>query len=162
MKFGLPLVLSFMLIAEVAFAGDVAKKPMRNDVTANTGLAGEIEVAVKKQLLTPLKRSEEKRSKFSRARMPPAERRVRVLDEAPVKDREGASFVGFAVDERYALGGSEDDWNKDDIVGCLYPTSGEIFVKVGDTWRPAAHIVGKKVKAAPEHVCQGAPTPPEA
>jgi hypothetical protein len=107
--------------------------------------AGEPSVAVQTQrrvetgLLKPLATYESEQSRFSRARLPPAERRVRVLDPAPNADKAGRPFVSFAVDVRY---GSE--WYDNDIVGCVYPASGKIFVKRGDAFRPAELLYGKK------------------
>ncbi len=65
-------------------------------------------------------------------------------------DKSGLAFVPFSVDVRY---GSE--W-RDDISGCAYRGSGELFVKVGDSYRPAAILLGKAVEPV-AGVCQAAP-----
>ncbi len=114
---------------------------------------------VKQQLLSPLKVQEDKRSRFSRARLPPSDRRVRVLDGAAKKDKMGNTFVRFAVDGRYGLAAmsaakSEADWTKNEIRGCVYADSGEIFVQYGkQQFRDASVMLGKKTKPAAEHTC---------
>lgn len=101
-------------------------------------------------LLQPLAKRESGR-RFSRERPPPHERRARVLDSAPRRDANGREFFTFAIDIRY--GG---DWQANDIVGCAYRESGNLFVKRGDAYFPAALLLGKD--AAPvSSVCQTAP-----
>ena len=90
-------------------------------------------------------------SRFSRSRPPPHERRVRVTQTALTRDAQGRDFMPFAVDVRF--GG---DWQQDDIVGCVYRASGHLFVKRGDSYFPAALLLGKEVGPAPG-VCQAAP-----
>jgi hypothetical protein len=58
--------------------------------------------------------------------------------------------VPFAVDVRY---GSE--WALD-IEGCAYRASGDLFVKRGDAYFPAALLLGKRVGPA-AGVCQAGP-----
>ena len=99
-------------------------------------------------LVKPLAQSED--SRFSRMRPPPRERRVRVLQSTLSRDKNGRAFVGFAIDVRF---GSE--WRRDDIVGCVYRESGDIFVKKGDAYRPAAFLLGKNVEPV-AGVCQAA------
>ncbi|HEX3776818.1 MAG TPA: hypothetical protein VHV51_20240 [Polyangiaceae bacterium] len=89
-------------------------------------------------------------SRFSRARPPPHERRVRVTQATLIRDKQGRDFVPFAVDVRF--GG---DWQQDDIVGCAYRASGALFVKRGDDYFPAAFLAGKDV-APVAGVCQAA------
>ena len=89
-------------------------------------------------------------SRFSRARPPPHERRVRVLATTATPDKAGRPYVPFAVDVRFAGGG---EWQKNDIVGCAYPKTGELFVKRGDGYRPAAFLFGEKAAPAPG-VCE--------
>ena len=88
-------------------------------------------------------------SRFSRARPPPHERRVRVTQARPSHDKQDREFVAFAVDVRF--GG---DW-QEDIVGCAYRGSGALFVKRGDAYFPAAFLFGKRVDRAPG-VCEPA------
>jgi hypothetical protein len=90
-------------------------------------------------------------SRFSRARPPPRERRVRVTQAALIRDKQGRDFVPFAVDVRFG-----SDWQQDDIVGCVYRASGSLFVKRGDAYFPAAFLTGKDVAPA-AGVCQAAP-----
>ena len=103
---------------------------------------------VESGLVKPL--AQQEGSHFSRSRPPPRERRVRVLDTTVTRDKAGRSFVPFAIDVRFG-----DEW-KEDILGCVYQGSGNLFVKRGDAYRPAAFLLGKKVEPVP-NVCQGAP-----
>jgi hypothetical protein len=57
----------------------------------------------------------------------------------------------FAVDVKY--GG---EWHENDLVGCAYTANGDLFVKRGDAYRPAAFLFGKNVDPVPG-VCQAAP-----
>lgn len=113
---------------------------------------------VDSELVRPLAHKEQARSKFSRARPPAAQRRVRPLELA--RDNAGKSFVTFAVDERHGWfdddDGDEDKWIKDQIVGCAYLDSREVFIKRGKAFHPAAAKLGKKTKAAPTSTCQAA------
>jgi hypothetical protein len=115
------------------------------------------EVVVQKKLLQPLAMKEREHSKFSRARLPPQERRLRLQQAAT--DAAGATFYVFAVDDRHGFAEESDAWNTDVIVGCVYPERTEVFVKRGDEHRPAALLLGKKAKAAPAGTCAAAPTP---
>jgi hypothetical protein len=114
------------------------------------------ESLVKEKLLAPLAAREKARSSYSRARPPAAERRVRMLDAAPVADEKGGAFVGFAVDARYGRG--EGRWQEDVITGCVYPATGEVYVLYGDDFRPARVLLGKTIPPAASHVCR-APGP---
>lgn len=106
---------------------------------------------VEQGLIQPLTQMEQKRSKFSRARIAPPQRRVRILQTAYSVDEKGHKFIPFAVDAGY--GG---EWQNDDITGCVYQGSADLFVKIGDEYRPAAFLLGKEVDAVPG-VCEGAP-----
>ena len=108
-----------------------------------------VERRVEDGLLKPL--AEQESSRFSRARPPPAERRVRVTQTTASVDKEGRPFVPFAVDVRF--GG---EWHENDIVGCAYTKSGNLFVKRGDAFRPAAFLLGKNVEPV-AGVCAPAP-----
>ena len=85
---------------------------------------------------------------FSRVRPPPTERRVRILQTTPTLDKSGRPFLAFAIDIRF---GSE--W-RNDIRGCVYKGSGDIYVKKGDAYRPAAFLLGKNVEPV-AGVCEG-------
>jgi hypothetical protein len=89
----------------------------------------------------------------SRAMPPPRQRRVRVTQATLTNDKEGRGFVPFAIDIKY--GG--DEWQKDDIVGCVYRASGDLYVKKGDAYRPAAFLLGKNVKPV-AGVCEAGAT----
>ncbi len=118
----------------------------------------EAEAVIKKQLIAKLTAKEERHSRFSRAYIPPQVRRVRVTDEVAKTDEKGGEFMTFAVDAHHgfaeeAPAADSKDWRKDSIVGCVYPESGEIFVKKNDKYVSSAMLLGKKASAAPEHVC---------
>ncbi len=85
--------------------------------------------------------AERESSRFSRARPPPHERRIRVTQTSLSQDGHGRSFVAFAIDVRF--GG---DWQQNDIVGCVYAGSGDLFVKRGDSYRAAAFLFGRKAE----------------
>ncbi len=90
-------------------------------------------------------------SRFSRARPAPHERRARVVQPTPSRDARGRPFLTFAVDIRFG----NADWRENDIVGCVYQGSGDIFVKRGDEYRPVAFLFGKNAEPVPG-VCAAA------
>ena len=114
---------------------------------------------VNERLIQPLAAKDLKQSKFSRARLPPAARRVRMLDEKPQQDAAGEAFFTFAVDARngWVEKDSPEAWTKATITGCVYPDRGEVFIKRGNAFHPATAAIGKKTKAAPERTCAAAP-----
>lgn len=114
--------------------------------------AQQCEKRVREGLLAPLADHEASTSRFSRARIPPRERRVRITQATPAVDTAGRPFMTFAIDVRF--GG--DKWQDNDIVGCVYPKSGELFVKRGEEFRAAAFLLGKPADPAPG-VCKAAP-----
>lgn len=105
---------------------------------------------VQKQLLEPLHQKDLARSRFSRARLPPIGRTLRVIDAQPSQDEKGGRFVTFAVDEQ--RGGT----TREAMTGCAYLDAGEVFVKKGDALFPAALLLGKKVAAADAWRCRPA------
>lgn len=111
---------------------------------------------MQKKLLGPLAAKENEFSKFSRARLPPQERRLR-LQQAAV-DKSGATFVAFAVDSRHGFADLEGAWRAGTIVGCVYPGRDEVFIRRGHEVRPAAMLLGKKTKAAPATTCTAGDT----
>jgi hypothetical protein len=117
------------LLPSLALAGEPAASP---EVRA-------IEARVNAELVAPLASKELERSRFSRARLPPRERRVRVTQATPSTDATGKAFFPFSIDSRFGAG-----WTKDDVVGCAY-VDGELFVKRGE-YRPASILLGKNVK----------------
>lgn len=104
--------------------------------------------------MQPLAASEGKARRFSRSRPPPRERRVRVTQASGTADKNGKSFVRFAIDVRFG----SDEWQKDDIVGCVYTGTGQIFVQSGEDYRPASFLLGEDVEPVPG-VCRAGPTP---
>lgn len=107
---------------------------------------------VQSGLVTPLAKQEN--SRFSRARPAPRERRVRITQATESRDKHGRSFFSFAIDVRFV----DAEWNENDIVGCVYKGSGDLFVKRGDAYRPAAFLLGKNVQPV-AGVCEAAPPP---
>jgi hypothetical protein len=105
---------------------------------------------VEKALTEPLARQEAEQSRFSRAAIPPRSRTVRITDESPHRDVEGRVFLVFSIDERR---GRRHVLAKDALTGCVYPKSGEVFVKRGDSHYPARLLLGKTSKKAAAHVC---------
>lgn len=82
---------------------------------------------------------------------------MRILDDKPQQDSVGSAFLTFAVDTRHGWGDDEEShWTKAAITGCVYPDRGEVFIKRGKAFHPAAAALGKKTKAAPERTCQPA------
>jgi hypothetical protein len=110
---------------------------------------------VEEGLVKPLADFEANASRFSRGRPVPHVRRVRVPQTAVAIDGAGRPFMTFAIDIKY--GGSE--WRENDVVGCTYTKTGEIFVKKGDAYRPAAFLLGKNVDPV-AGVCQAAAPAP--
>lgn len=104
---------------------------------AEPGLDKWVKDQVDSQLVKPLS---EQRASFSRRRPPPRESRVRVLQTTPSTDQDNREFVPFAVDTR---AGSE--WNED-MTGCIYRADSKIFIKLGDTYRPASFMLGENAE----------------
>lgn len=101
--------------------------------------------------MAPLAEHEANTSRFSRARLPPRERRLRVTQVTPSVDAGGRPFMAFAIDVRWG-----DEWHANDIVGCAYTKSGELLVKRGDDFRPAAILLGKPADPV-AGACKAAP-----
>jgi hypothetical protein len=108
---------------------------------------------VEEGLVKPLAAKEKDRGRFSRARLPPHERRVRVTEASKAVDASNREFFAFAVDVRYG-----DTWQENDIVGCAYPKTGALFVKTGDEYRPAAFMLGQNADPV-AGVCVARPAP---
>jgi hypothetical protein len=105
-------------------------------------------------LVKPLAKREGSSSHFSRGRPPPHERRVRVTQTSVSVDKEGREFVPFLVDIRFGSG----EW-ENDIVGCAYRKTGDLYVKSGDAYRPAAFLFGKNVEPV-AGACEAVPPAP--
>ena len=118
----------------------VAAEPARDSAPAGSSVGSDAFVSqlVEAALLKPLARREDARSRYSRVRMPPSARHVRVLEGGPETDPQGRTFVRFAVDEkRFA------EWNRNAMVGCAYPDDGAVFIKLGAGMQSAAQYLGK-------------------
>lgn len=85
--------------------------------------------------------------RFSRSRQAPTARRIRVVSSTLSKDAQGRAFATYELDVRYG-----DDWQLD-VVGCVYRASGEIFVKLGEEYRPAEVLLGED-KAPVKGACE--------
>jgi hypothetical protein len=112
-------------------------------------VAERAQLRVETALVKPL--AERESNRFSRARPAPRERRVRITSSTVSTDKSGRSFLPFAIDVRF---GSE--WRENDIVGCVYTPKGDLFVKRGDAYRPAAFLLGENVEPV-AGVCEAAP-----
>jgi hypothetical protein len=119
---------------------------------ADDSLGDWVKRRVQEGIVGPLSQTEGKSRSFSRGRPPPRERRVRVLQTELVPDKSGQKFMAFAIDVRFGGG----DWQTDDVVGCVYGGSGKLFVKIGDSYRPAAFLLGKDSEPVPG-VCESVP-----
>ena len=112
---------------------------------------------IQAKLVQPLEEKEAKRSRFSRAALPPQARRIRITDEAPQKDAQGRAFVSFAIDQTHALGNideiQEENWTKDAITGCAYLKSGEVLVRRGEVYYASSVLLGADAPAASAEVC---------
>ena len=95
--------------------------------------------------------AQQENSRFSRARPAPRQRRARIVDSAVSLDKNRRAFLPFAIDVRF---GSE--WHENDVVGCVYAGSGDMYVKKGDSYRPASFLLGKNVEPVPS-VCEATP-----
>jgi hypothetical protein len=102
-------------------------------------------------LVKPLAKLES--THFGRSRPPPRERRVRVLASTLSHDKSGDAFVPFAIDSRF--GG--DEWSRD-FVGCAYRESGNLFVKIGNAYRPAEILLQKPAEPV-AGVCEAVTKP---
>jgi len=145
--------------AQVSFAEPPPAQAMAADGGQKTPAASATQVAalalVQKELVSPLVAKEGSQSKFSRARLPPRERQVRVIDRELLRDSRGRTFVRFVIDERRGL--VDDAWNASTITGCAYLSRSEIFVQKGDQYRPADFLLGKYRKAAADSTCKSDP-----
>ena len=122
------------------------------DATAEQRAAHSV---VQAKLVSPLAEKESTRSRFSRVLMPTPVMRVRVTDPQPQKDPQGGAYLSFAVDSCRAFNRKADCWQQAAITGCVYPTSGQVFVQRGSQYYPADIMLGKKADSA-ANVCQAA------
>jgi len=141
------LLLALSIFARVSFAA-----PPETVAAADPKAA---QARVQSALVEPLAAKERDQSRFSRARLPAQERRVRILDEKPRTDAQGGVFFTFAVDARHGVRADDAGWKLAAVGGCVYQ-SGEVFVQSGERHRPAAFLLGKNLKPVAEHVCKPA------
>jgi hypothetical protein len=145
-------MLALLICSHTTFA-EPANGAAPEAKTAGTQAA---EALVSRDLIQPLAAKDSNASRFSRARLPPQARRVRILDEQPSKDAQGLAFVRFAIDARHGLhtADGKGDWSMSVITGCVYLDRSQVFVQSGDQFRPAAFLLGKNVKPAARTTCQ--------
>lgn len=148
------MLLALLVVVPALFSPD-------RTVQARVPAGASPQTIVEAKLLQPLQAKDEKRPKFSRAAPPPSARRIRMLDGAPQTDAKGQAFYAFAVDQTYFFAGSdakevaEENWQRDSILGCVYPKSGEVIVKMGETNYPASVLWGSSAGAASAETCRG-------
>jgi zona occludens toxin (predicted ATPase) len=149
-------MLAILLSSHMTFAEPTAASGSPSE--AKSTEANAAEALVSRELIGPLAAKERNVSRFSRARLPPQDRRVRILDEQPRKDAQGSAFVRFAIDARHGIyaraADDESRWRLATITGCVYVDRNQVFVKNGDEYRAAAFLLGKNLKAAAESTCQ--------
>jgi hypothetical protein len=153
-------MLAILLFSSTTFAEPEASgaAPEANVAVVKSAEAKTALALVSHDLIEPLAVKETSRSKFSRARLPAQERRVRILDDHARKDARGVAFVRFAVDARHGYqADDESKWRRDAITGCVYLDRSQVFIKQGNQFRPAAFLLGKNLKPAAETTCQPAP-----
>jgi len=151
-RFSMLALFAFATFAPTLLASPAAAEEPHADAKSATAV-------VQRVLVKPLAAKEDDQSRFSRARLPAQERRVRVDGELH-KDASGKEYLTFAVDARHGLlpADSQEGWRRDAIVGCVYVDGGDVFVKSGDKFRPAAFLLGKNVKPAADAICHDAKT----
>lgn len=130
-----------LIVPSLVFAAE----PVKSDEVVSA------EKRLETSLLKPLAARDEERAMFSRARVAPRERRVRVTQQNASTDANEKTFFAFAIDSRF-----RGAWREADQVGCIYPASGAVFVKMGETFRSADTLLGKKTQPAPAGVCVSA------
>jgi hypothetical protein len=148
-------ILAVVLFSRMTFAEPPAASGAAPEL--KTAEAKSAVALVSHDLIQPLAAKEERDRRFTRAALPPQARRVRILDEKPRKDAQGVAFMRFSIDARFGYvrpSGEEDSqWRPNTITGCVYLERDQVFVKKGDSYRSAAFLLGKKVKAAAESTC---------
>jgi hypothetical protein len=127
-------VLLFSSLAQVAYAEGSSAAKWAKD-------------CVMHRLITPLTKQESQRSRFSRSAPAPRERRVSIVATEFSTDPRNQEFIPYQIEVRYG-----QDWQSS-LQGCVYRGSGDVFVAIGDEYRPAAYLLGKDEAAVPG-VCQ--------
>jgi hypothetical protein len=105
---------------------------------------------VERALTQPLAEREATRSRFSRVAIPARTRTVRIVDVSARRDARGLEFLAFSIDEQR---GRQHALSRDALTGCVYPKSGAVFVKRGDSHYPVGLLLGKTSQKAEAHVC---------
>ncbi len=113
--------------------------------------AAEAKATIERLLIEPLADRDEQSSRFSRARIPPTRRTVRMLEADARRDAGGAKFFTFAIDERR---GMKATTATEAMTGCVYPETSEVYVKRGEVHYPAAFLFGKTKEKAEPQVCR--------
>jgi hypothetical protein len=151
------LIFALLSVASLSYAEPQSSDPQPDKAAA--------ESIVQSKLLKPLTERDQLRAEFSRARPSPVVRRVRVQEAGPFKDKEGARFMTFAIDSAHGYraksktGVPEGEWGRDSHTGCVYPDSGDIYIKVGDSYRGASLLLGKNTPVAAAHICRSVEAP---
>lgn len=122
-----------LLLSSILFASVALAEPPTPEVDED------LTELIEAQLVTPLRSSERKRSKFSRAMPMPTARRIRVLRDGELTDAQGKSFVRFVVDERRSWN-DEGEWTAR-FTGCVYPEEQAVYVKQGKGHAPAKSVL---------------------
>ncbi len=74
----------------------------------------------------------------------------------PSRDKKDRAFMAYAIDVRYG-----NEWQQNDLVGCAYRGSGNVYVKLGNEYRLASFLLGTDVEPVPD-ACVAAAPPPSA
>jgi hypothetical protein len=146
------LVLLSMLGANVAFGNTAFAEPPAPIPSATREAASAL---VNKEIVQRLKKSDTKRSKFSRAAPPPRARRVRVIDSVARVDVHGKQFVRFAIDVHHRFA-EDDEWAIDAFLGCVYVEDKKVFLSQGSDYLPASSAIDGEGDPQPD-VCRSAP-----
>lgn len=102
-------------------------------------LAARMQQHIEADFVKPLAARDQETSRFSRMRMPPQERRVRMLQPTTSLDASKRAFLPFAIDGKFAGG----EWQENEITGCVYTEKGDMYVKIGDSYRPSSFLLGQ-------------------
>ncbi|MDL1870896.1 hypothetical protein FBR05_01670 [Deltaproteobacteria bacterium PRO3] len=136
-------------------------RPLQARENPVSGKPSSAQALVEAELVAPLQKKEAKRPLLSRAPKPPSARRVRILDKARHTDAKGQGFLSFEVDETRSFLREEERevpeeaWRQAAIIGCVYPDSGKVLVKLGETYYPASVLWGNQAEKAPPEACRG-------
>lgn len=151
-----------IFLAVFAFLAHAYLRSVQGSLQAGTSPVASDPNAIKRivqeRLLTPLEKKEKHSPLLTREMPPPSKRRVRILDSSPRKDSLGRLFVSFAIDDSHLPEPSESrdsDWRKSAMIGCVYPKTGRILIQQGKNYYPSSFLLGERVRAVSEDVCQG-------